>query len=45
MPMQDLIKRLLAEIGEDPEREGLANTPRRVEQSLKFPREIAPTPA
>ena len=36
MPMQDLIKRLLAEIGEDPEREGLANTPKRVEQSLKF---------
>jgi len=36
MPMQDLIKRLLAEIGEDPEREGLANTPKRVEQALKF---------
>jgi GTP cyclohydrolase I len=36
MPMQDLIKRLLAEIGEDPEREGLVNTPKRVEQALKF---------
>src|SRR6266850_1764381 len=35
-PMQDLIKRLLAEIGEDPAREGLVNTPKRVEQSLKF---------
>src|SRR6266850_7954891 len=35
-PMQDLIKRLLAEIGEDPAREGLVNTPKRVEQALKF---------
>ena len=34
--MQDLIKRLLAEIGEDPAREGLVNTPKRVEQALKF---------
>ena len=34
--MQDLIKRLLAELGEDPAREGLVNTPRRVEQALKF---------
>jgi GTP cyclohydrolase I len=34
--MQDTIRRLLAEIGEDPEREGLLETPRRVEQSLRF---------
>jgi GTP cyclohydrolase IA len=34
--MQDLIKRLLAEIGEDPAREGLVNTPKRVEQALRF---------
>jgi GTP cyclohydrolase I len=34
--MQDMIKRLLAELGEDPEREGLRDTPRRVEQSLRF---------
>jgi GTP cyclohydrolase I len=34
--MQDLIRRLLAELGEDPAREGLVNTPKRVEQALKF---------
>ena len=34
--MQETIRRLLAEIGEDPDREGLRGTPRRVEQSLKF---------
>ena len=34
--MQDLIKRLLAAIGEDPAREGLVNTPKRVEQALRF---------
>ena len=34
--MQDLIRRLLAELGEDPDREGLAATPKRVEQALKF---------
>lgn len=34
--MQDLIRRLLAELGEDPTREGLLNTPRRVETSLRF---------
>jgi GTP cyclohydrolase I len=34
--MQDLIRRLLKELGEDPEREGLLNTPRRVEQALTF---------
>src|SRR2546423_4615105 len=34
--MQDLIRRLLAELGENPAREGLVNTPKRVEQALKF---------
>jgi GTP cyclohydrolase I len=34
--MQDLIRRLLAGLGEDPDREGLVDTPRRVELSLKF---------
>jgi GTP cyclohydrolase I len=34
--MQDLIRRLLADLGEDPGREGLVDTPRRVELSLKF---------
>ena len=33
--MQDLIRQLLTELGEDPEREGLLQTPRRVEQSLR----------
>jgi GTP cyclohydrolase IA len=34
--MQDLIARLLAELGEDPLREGLRDTPKRVEKSLRF---------
>jgi len=34
--MQDTLRRLLAEMGEDPDREGLRQTPRRVEQSLRF---------
>src|SRR5437588_3785034 len=34
--MQDLIRQLLAELGEDPSREGLLNTPRRVEKAMKF---------
>jgi len=34
--MQDLIRQLLAGLGEDPTREGLQDTPRRVEQSLRF---------
>ena len=34
--MQALIKQLLAELGEDPTREGLVNTPKRVEKALKF---------
>jgi GTP cyclohydrolase I len=31
-----LIKDLLAKLGEDPDREGLARTPQRVDQALKF---------
>src|SRR5262245_52578639 len=34
--MQDLVRRLLVELGEDPGREGLLNTPRRVEHALSF---------
>ena len=34
--MQDLIRKLLAGLGEDPDREGLVNTPKRVEKALKF---------
>ena len=34
--MQDLVRALLAELGEDPNREGLLNTPKRVEKALKF---------
>ena len=34
--MQELIRTLLAELGEDPAREGLVNTPKRVEKALKF---------
>ena len=34
--MQDEIRKLLAEIGEDPNREGLLKTPERVEKSLRF---------
>jgi GTP cyclohydrolase I len=34
--MQDLVRKLLAELGEDPHREGLLNTPRRVEKALRF---------
>src|ERR1700686_840969 len=34
--MQDLIRQLLAELGEDPTREGLLDTPKRVEKALKF---------
>src|SRR6059058_3534905 len=34
--MQDLIRRLLAEMGEDPAREGLRDTPKRVEKAMKF---------
>ena len=34
--MQQLITELLAELGEDPTREGLADTPKRVERALRF---------
>jgi GTP cyclohydrolase IA len=34
--MQEIIRRLLAELGEDPSREGLRDTPKRVEKSLRF---------
>jgi GTP cyclohydrolase I len=34
--MQDIIRELLAELGEDPSREGLVDTPKRVEKSLRF---------
>jgi GTP cyclohydrolase I len=34
--MHDLIRQLLAELGEDPTREGLVRTPKRVEKSLAF---------
>jgi GTP cyclohydrolase IA len=34
--MQELIASLLAELGEDPAREGLLNTPKRVEKALRF---------
>jgi GTP cyclohydrolase I len=34
--MQDLIRRLLTELGEDPNREGLVRTPLRVEKALQF---------
>src|SRR6185436_10547388 len=36
MVMQELIEQLLVELGEDPNREGLLNTPRRVEKALQF---------
>jgi GTP cyclohydrolase I len=34
--MQDIIRQLLAGIGEEPSREGLLNTPKRVEHALRF---------
>jgi GTP cyclohydrolase I len=34
--MQDLIRDLLAKIGEDPDREGLARTPERFDKALRF---------
>jgi GTP cyclohydrolase IA len=33
--MQDLIRQLLISLGENPAREGLLETPRRVDQSLR----------
>jgi GTP cyclohydrolase I len=34
--MHDIIRQLLADLGEDPTREGLRDTPKRVEKSLRF---------
>jgi GTP cyclohydrolase I len=34
--MQDLIRQLLVQLGEDPTREGLVRTPQRVDKALKF---------
>ena len=34
--MDDLVRQLLAALGEDPSREGLLETPRRVSKSLRF---------
>src|SRR5881409_3330026 len=34
--MQDLIRELLVELGENPSREGLRDTPKRVEKALRF---------
>src|SRR5262250_2867398 len=34
--MQELIRQLLAEMGEDPAREGLRDTPKRMEKAYKF---------
>lgn len=34
--MQELIRQLLAELGENPSREGLVDTPKRVEKALRF---------
>src|SRR6187431_2771168 len=34
--MQDIIRQLLAGLGEDPNREGLLDTPKRVEKSMRF---------
>jgi GTP cyclohydrolase IA len=36
MKMQEIIRQLLAELGEDPSREGLLDTPKRVEKSFRF---------
>ena len=40
-----LVRELLIEIGEDPAREGLLDTPKRVAKAFEFPRRaIAPIP-
>ena len=36
IPMQPIIRELLAALGEDPDREGLRNTPQRVDKALRF---------
>ncbi|MFQ5671891.1 MAG: GTP cyclohydrolase I FolE [Nitrospinales bacterium] len=35
-PLKELVRQLLTELGEDPSREGLKNTPERVAESLRF---------
>ena len=34
--MKELIRKILEDLGEDPDRQGLQGTPRRVEQALRF---------
>ena len=34
--MEDVVRQLLEELGEDPDREGLRDTPKRVAKALKF---------
>src|ERR1700749_4968038 len=34
--MQEIVRQLLAELGEDPSREGLVDTPKRVKKALQF---------
>jgi GTP cyclohydrolase I len=34
--MREVVRKLLEELGEDPDREGLANTPKRVEKALRY---------
>src|SRR3954463_9557248 len=34
--MQELVRQLLAQLGEDPAREGLLDTPKRVEKAMRF---------
>ncbi len=36
MDMEELIRKLLIELGEDPDREGLKNTPHRTAKAMKF---------
>ena len=35
-PMEDIVRQMLAEIGEDPDREGLLQTPKRVKEAMAF---------
>jgi GTP cyclohydrolase I len=35
-PMEELVRELIVRLGEDPERPGLAKTPQRVEEALRF---------